>query len=138
MSILHKKIDITQQAIDEAQKSANNETKSSAGDKYETGRAMSQNERNMNAKHMVELLNMKKIFLSIDPEKTLDTVELGSIAQTKVAVYFISAALGKVSLNGTNVFAISAISPIAQAMLGKARNEHFEWQGKSQELINIR
>lgn len=136
-SILDRKIDITQQAIHQAQESANNETKSSAGDKYETGRAMSQNERDMNARHLVELLQMKKILLSIDPQKEIKSVEVGAIIKTAQGIYFISVALGKIDTGDSSIFAISAISPIAQNMLGKHEGESFNWSGKQQIIEQI-
>ncbi|WP_109832534.1 GreA/GreB family elongation factor [Reichenbachiella versicolor] len=137
LSIIDSKIDVTQKAIDQAQQSANNETKSSAGDKYETGRAMSQNERDMNAKHLSELLGMKKTLIGIDSETKSDSIELGAIVFANSMTYFISTSLGKVIIGNTTVFAISAISPIAQAMLGKKEGESFDWQGKSFEIQKV-
>ena len=45
---VQQKIDVSEKLMNEAQDSANNETKSSAGDKFETGRAMMHAERDKN------------------------------------------------------------------------------------------
>jgi hypothetical protein len=47
IALLEKRLAISQLAMDQAQESANSDDKSSAGDKYETGRAMGQRDRDM-------------------------------------------------------------------------------------------
>jgi len=54
--LLEKESDALQQILD-AQNAANNEDKSSAGDKHETSRALSQNTRDLNARILVEIKN---------------------------------------------------------------------------------
>ena len=137
LELLEEKIAIAKQGMDEAQASANNETKSSAGDKYETGRAMSQRERDLHARQLAELLNMKKTLASIDLSKKFDTVELGALVETSNATFYISASLGAVKIQGNQIMAISAISPIAQATLGKKPGEAFEWMKKENTIISI-
>ncbi|MGL1887281.1 MAG: transcription elongation factor [Reichenbachiella sp.] len=124
--------------MEAAQESANNETKSSAGDKYETGRAMSQNERDLFAKQLVEQVNQLKGLLTIDPSKKMDSVEVGSLVETKSGVFFISVSLGLVKLKaGETAMVISPISPIAQLMLEKKEGGSFVWQGKEQSILSI-
>ena len=53
--LLTEKIRVAETAMQAAQASANEETKSSAGDKYETGRAMAQNDRDMYARQFLQL-----------------------------------------------------------------------------------
>ena len=52
--IVEHRLATAQQAMDAAQQSANQEEKSSAGDKYETGRAMAQLERDKAATQVEE------------------------------------------------------------------------------------
>lgn len=138
VDLLDSKIVIAQSGMEAAQASANNETKSSAGDKYETGRAMSQNERDMYAKKLAELLGQKKILESIDSSIALSTVESGALVTTNAGTYFISISLGLVKKQSPNiVMAISAVAPIAQVMLGKAVGDSFQWQGKQIAITRI-
>ncbi|UXX80532.1 3-oxoacyl-ACP synthase [Reichenbachiella carrageenanivorans] len=137
VQIVQDKIAIAKQGMEEAQASANNETKSSAGDKYETGRAMSQRERDLHARQLAELINMKKTFSTIDPKKRCAKVELGAYVETATAKFFVSASLGAVKVGKETIMAISAISPIAQAMLGKQAGDTFIWMKKETEILSI-
>lgn len=137
-AVLNEKIEMAKAGMEAAQESANNETKSSAGDKYETGRAMSQNERDLFAKQLVEQVNQLKGLLTIDPSKKMDSVEVGSLVETKSGVFFISVSLGLVKLKaGETAMVISPISPIAQLMLEKKEGGSFVWQGKEQSILSI-
>jgi len=123
--------------MEEAQAAANNETKSSAGDKYETGRAVYQNERDLHARQLVDSINIKKTLLSINQKKTCKMAELGAVVDTTTVSYFISVSLGTVSVEGKQIMAISAISPIAQAMLGLTKGARFEWMKKKVDILTI-
>lgn len=137
LQLLEQKIAIAKQGMEEAQASANNETKSSAGDKYETGRAMSQRERDLHARQLAELMNMKKTLATIDPDKTSSKVELGALVETETASFYISAGLGAIQIEEKQVMAISAISPIAQILLGKTAGHTFEWMKKKSSILKI-
>lgn len=137
LEILEQKIVIARQGMEEAQASANNETKSSAGDKYETGRAMSQRERDLHARQLAELMNMKKTLATVDPRKTCSKVELGALVKTETSVYYISVSLGAVEIENQKFMAISAISPIAQAILNKKANDSFEWMKKETNIFQV-
>ena len=65
MAYVHERIAATQEAIYTAQLSANEETKSSAGDKYETGRAMAQLEIEKNTAQLAEALKLKQMLKQI-------------------------------------------------------------------------
>jgi len=64
MAYIDQRIDAAKKAIGEAQASANEETKSSAGDKYETGRAMMQLAIEQNSTQLA-----KKYFLRSIPDR---------------------------------------------------------------------
>ncbi|MEO9849632.1 MAG: GreA/GreB family elongation factor [Reichenbachiella sp.] len=137
LNLLKEKISIAKQGMAEAQASANNETKSSAGDKYETGRAMSQRERDLHARQLAELINMQKAFSAIDPDKTCLKVELGALVQTSTSMFFIASSLGAVTVDKKQIMVISAISPIAQTMLNKKVGDRFKWISNEVEILSI-
>ncbi|WP_422361135.1 GreA/GreB family elongation factor [Reichenbachiella sp.] len=137
LDVLEKKINIARKGMEEAQASANNETKSSAGDKYETSRAMSQRERDLHARQLAELVNMKKTLATIDPDKTCSKVVLGALVETENSSFYISASLGALEIESGQIMVISAISPIAQAMLDKKVGDTFEWMKKETKILQI-
>jgi transcription elongation GreA/GreB family factor len=127
---LDNKIAITTKAMNDAQESANSEEKSSAGDKYETGRAMSQNERDMYARQLAECIKQKQVLLNIDLTKKHDRVSSGALVITESAIYFVSISAGIISIDNKSYFAISPDTPIAQLMLNKKQGEEFAFNNK--------
>ncbi len=125
-------------ALDKAaQSSANNETKSSAGDKYETGRAMMHLEKERLASQMHEVAKLKKPLEMINPEKIAEVAELGSVVFTQDRNYYISVSLGAISIEGQKFFCISPVTPIGKLMLGKASGESFQFAGKAVRIQEI-
>jgi transcription elongation GreA/GreB family factor len=117
--VIEERLLSAQAAMNEAQASANQEEKSSAGDKYETGRAMAQLERDKAATQVAEALKLREIFSRINPDKIFKTVEIGTLVQTDQAHYFLGVAAGKLTINGIECLTISTASPIGQMMMGK-------------------
>jgi len=122
-----------------AQESANAEGKSTAGDKYDTARAMSHRERDLYAKQLSESLHLKKILDGIDVSKstTTTTIESGSLVETSLGNYFMSVGLGSIKLEEITVFALSPISPIGKLILGKSKGESVQFNGKELEILRV-
>ena len=125
LEYVENRIGTVQKVIDEAQASANHETKSSMGDKYETTRAMLQLDTEMNTKQLVEAMKLKmdlqKIEHSLGQEHTV--VQVGSMVFTNQANYFVSIGAGKITIEGKDFYAISPTAPICKPLLGlKAGN----------------
>ena len=134
---IDQKIVITTKAVKDAQDSANNEEKSSAGDKYETGRAMSQNQRDMYARQLAECNKQKQLLLSIDYKKKSEFVTTGSLVITESGIYFISISAGIFSIANVNYFAVSIETPIAVLLQKKKVGDHFLLNGKQLLISEI-
>lgn len=115
---VRQRISTAQQAMDAAQESANSESKSSAGDKYETGRAMAQLERDRYAQLLAEARKMEQELTRLNVDKSYDTVQAGSLVTTNRGSFFISISAGKLTVDGLDCFAVSPASPVAAAMSG--------------------
>tara|TARA_B100001059_G_scaffold27237_1_gene22038 strand:+ start:4173 stop:4628 length:456 start_codon:yes stop_codon:yes gene_type:complete len=101
-------------------KSLNEETKSSAGDKHETTRAMIQIEREKNSKRIKEIENSKKQLIVIKSVQ-LDNLKVspGSIIFTSNNNYFISISSKIYSSDTNKIYCVSTNTPIAKSYLGK-------------------
>lgn len=101
-------------------KSLNEETKSSAGDKHETTRAMIQIEREKNSKRIKEIENSKKQLIVIKSVQ-LDNLKVspGSIIFTSNNNYFISISSEIYSSDNNKIYCVSTNTPIAKSYLGK-------------------
>ena len=67
-AFIEQRIAAARTAMQAAQESSSSETKSSAGDKYETGREMANAERDRNAAHMKQAQQLQAELARIDPE----------------------------------------------------------------------
>ena len=115
---VQQRIDTARQAMEAAQESANSEEKSSAGDKYETGRAMAQLERDRHAQLLAEARKLEGDLQRLNIDKAYDTVQPGSLVITSRGQFFISVSAGKLTVDGTDYFAVSPASPIAALLMG--------------------
>jgi hypothetical protein len=130
LAYTEERIRAAQQAIQFAQASANEETKSSAGDKYETGRAMAQLEIEKNSAQLAEGLKLKQRLLQLDVTRITKTAQAGSLVVTSHGKFFIAVSAGKITLESENYFAVSPSSPIVQNLLGLKSGDQFRFNGK--------
>ena len=130
LELLSEKAETAGQAIASAKESRNNDTKSSAGDKFETGRAMMQMEMDKSQMQLSKILEQQKDLTGIDLTKTYTKVEYGSLVQTNGGWYFMSIGYGKVTVSNNNYYVISMASPIGQALKGKEAGSTIQFQGR--------
>lgn len=133
----NRKIENFRKAMEEAQQAANSEERSTAGDKYDTSRAMNQNARDMNARHLQEALTELDALQKINPDLRTEEVKTGSVVLTDGGNYFISISAGQIKTEQGVFFAISPNAPIAQAMLHKKQGERFSFRNQSVEIKEI-
>ncbi|QDA61016.1 3-oxoacyl-ACP synthase [Hymenobacter jejuensis] len=134
---VQQRIDAAQHAMQAAQESANSETKSSAGDKYETGRAMAHEERNRNAVQLQEALKLRAELERIDIQKPFTMALPGALVMTTQGNYFLSISAGKISLEGTDYFAVSPASPIGTQLKGVHAKDKVTFNNRSFTITNI-
>ncbi|CCH55665.1 hypothetical protein BN8_04943 [Fibrisoma limi BUZ 3] len=134
---VEQRIETAQKAMEAAQESANSESKSSAGDKYETGRAMAQIERDRHAQQLAEALKVKKELEQLSVEKPVTTVQPGSLVTTSRGAFFLSISAGKITLDGVDYFAISPASPIGSKLLGKAPGDELTFNTVTYRILEI-
>ena len=136
-NIAEKRISNIKNILQDVQDAANNETKSSAGDKHETGRAMAQLETEKLSTQLSEALKLEQVLQQINPELEHKIVGLGSLVITNNGSFYISVSLGKIEINDEIYFAISAVSPIGKLLLTKKEKESFSFNGKSYVILSV-
>jgi len=130
METLDEKVSMVKREIEYATESRNSDTKSSAGDKFETGREMAQMELNKSEALLARTIKLQKELSFINLEKKFEKIEFGSLVLTKQGNYFISFALGKIIIDGIDYYSISLASPIGQALRHKKAGDIMDFQGK--------
>lgn len=135
-ALLQERIAHAEKAMKAAQESSNSEDKSSAGDKYETARAMGQLDRNMNAKQLAqaqqELNDLHKIEL-----QPFQTVKTGAVIFSKTDCYFIAVGLGPITVDDHKVILLSPKSPLALAMWGKKKGDTVSFNRQNLIITDI-
>ena len=125
-----------QNTIDEIQESLTSETKSSAGDKHETGRAMLQLEREKAGQQLAEIQKLNQLLSKIDVSKSTSVIGLGSVVFTTQANYYIAISAGEFKLQDQSFYAISANTPVGKLLLGKKAGDCIEFRDQTFEIDN--
>ena len=123
--------------IEDIKQSLQSETKSSAGDKHETGRAMLQLEREKAGHQLAEIEKTKQILSKINTESTSKNIGLGSVVFTSQSNYFISISVGELKVENETFYAISANTPIGQLLLGKSVGDEVVFRNMSFKITKI-
>ena len=113
--------------LDTIEQSKAQETKSSAGDKFETGRAMMQIEED---KLLGQLKRKKEDLLKLKVlqagNTNSDFIQEGSLVRCGKQWFLIGLSLGKLKLDEKTVYGISTQAPLALKLLGKELGEEIQ------------
>jgi hypothetical protein len=120
VALLNEKVAVLQSDLAELKASIENETKSSVGDKYETARAIMQTRQAQVNLQLTDTFSQKAILDSIDIQVKPIVVAKGSLVKTNKGYFFMSIALGKIEVDGTQVFSLSPQSPLGNKLNGLA------------------
>ncbi len=120
VALLNEKIAALQNDLAELKASIENETKSSVGDKYETARAIMQTRQAQVNQQLTDAFSQKAVLDSIDVLAKPIMVSKGSLVKTNKGYFFVSIALGKIEVDGAQVFSLSPQSPLGSKLSGLA------------------
>lgn len=137
VDLANSKVEALENELAATRDSATSESKSTAGDKHETGRAMIHLEQEKLQKQLVEAQSVLAELEQIKPEQTFVTVQKGALVQTNRATFYIAVGLGKISQDGKDIFVISSQSPIGKQMLGKQSAEGFNMNGTEYVITSV-
>lgn len=124
-------------SIADLEESLLNESKSSAGDKYETGREMINIEYEKLSGQLQEFQKLEATLTMAERKTPSKSVELGSAVRTTGANYFIAIPAGELRSGDEKFYAIGTNAPIAQALLGKMEGDEIVFNSKSSKIISI-
>jgi len=136
-SLVDEKVNSATSAIEATTESKNTATKSTAGDKHETGRAMMERELALSNAQLHKAQFLKNELSKISLEVDVTSVQLGALVVTSQGNYFISIGLGKINVLGDDCYAISGGSPLGIAMMGKQKGQMINFQGRNIEIIDV-
>jgi transcription elongation GreA/GreB family factor len=131
IAFVQNRIDNARQAIQSAQQAANDDTKSSAGDKYETSREMMQQDTNRNLAQLTEASKLMVALNRVNIGSSSGKADSGSLVITNNGKFFLAISAGTLTVENQSFFAISPASPIGALLKGKKPGESFSLNGKA-------
>lgn len=134
---LANRINLLQLSFDDANEALTSETKSSAGDKHETGRAMAQLEQEKLSGQLANLMQLKEGLSRINATATYQTIQFGSIVKTSNGIFFFSVGMGQIEVNNNNVFTLSITTPLGKQLSGKKAGDEIVFNGKKVEILEV-
>ena len=118
-------INTANQSFQSAEEAAQNETKSSAGDKFETGRAMAHAEMHKAKRQLGEAKVLLAELNQINIKSTQEKIDRGSLIKTNKGVFFLSIGLGKIKVKEQTIYVLGVQSPIGRLLLHKKIHDQF-------------
>ncbi|MCZ4245028.1 3-oxoacyl-ACP synthase [Pedobacter punctiformis] len=137
LTFIEKRIENIEYSLLQARQASNDDTKSSAGDKYETTREMMQQEMDRNSKLLYEAGQQKIALQQIENVDVAKEVKNGSLVFTSEGNFYISISAGEIKTEGQTFYAVSQASPIGKFLIGKKVKESFNFNGKTYEVQQI-
>lgn len=137
MDLLQQRNEQIRSAIDSAQHAANSETKSTAGDKHETARAMAQLEVEMLSRQLSEVNKSIESLQRLRKPDCTGVAQPGSVVVTSLGTFYISVSIANVEISGEKVMAISPEAPLAKAIVGRQAGDSLEWSGKKLSIVAV-
>jgi hypothetical protein len=133
---VESRIATAQQAKADAQTAANEEGKSSVGDKYETTRAMMHIEGEKAAHQLAEALKLKS-FLDRLSDAQSESIVPGSLVITDVKKIFVSIGIGKVDLDGEEFLVVAPTSPLGKVLMGRSVRDRITFNDQSMIILEV-
>ncbi|TDB61356.1 transcription elongation factor [Arundinibacter roseus] len=139
LTILDARMAASRVAMQAAQESANDQSKSSAGDKYETSRSMGQLDRNMHARQFEQARQDRTILERLSTQLPVPAMRVvqGSLVLSATHYFFLAVGEGVVKVGDKTILAISVASPIGKLLYGRQVGETFLFQGKKSTVKAI-
>lgn len=126
LQLVQDRIDAFRDMISALTEDSKNDAKGSAGDKHETALSMMHIEQEKFNHKLKEVLAQKAVLDKIDPTIVAETIVVGSLVVANGIYLYLSLALPKITIEGTNIIALSPQSPLGSKLMGNKVGFEFE------------
>ncbi|MBK5278410.1 MAG: 3-oxoacyl-ACP synthase [Bacteroidia bacterium] len=134
---VEQRMETSKEAMKYAQDSANMEEKNSAGDKYETGRAMAQIERDKAARQLDEALKLRTILYQINPVSNSSKITSGTLVITEASRFYLAISIGNIIIEGLDYIVLAPTSPIGKTLLNLKKGDQFTFNKRVHSIIEV-
>jgi len=135
---LHLKLENYKKSLNDLHEGNKNESKSSAGDKYETSRSMTQIEIGM-ISNQIQKTELDLATLNLASKKVFkkNSIESGSLILTSLGYYFLAISFGKININNEQVMVLSPNSPIGKLLTDSKLGKSIVINGQEIKILEI-
>lgn len=130
LNFIEERIQTAETALRQAREASNDDTKSSAGDKYETSREMMQQDIDRNKRLLMDAEENQRLLLSIKDSPASEVTRNGSLVVTDQGIFYLSISAGQLRFEDKTYFAVSSASPIGKMLLGKGKGDKFDFNSR--------
>lgn len=134
---IDERISSLETALDNSRMEMANDTKSTAGDKHETGRAMAQLEQEKLGKQVLAARELKQAIAQIDANEVHSEIQFGSLVEASNGHLFFSVGIGKLIIESESVFCLTMTSPLGMAVRGKKAGDIVEFNGRKISILSV-
>ncbi|MFT6814375.1 MAG: transcription elongation GreA/GreB family factor [Sphingobacteriales bacterium] len=137
ISTLEVKLDKCNSELKEINQIKKLDSKSSAGDKFETSVEMTQQEVNKHSILRESLENQLDVLKKLADRKVEDKVSVGSLVVTNNGKFYISVGIGVVKADTGTYFVISRESPLGSELMGKSSGDKLNFNGRDYKITEL-
>ena len=138
-SLLVQQLNEVEDQLQSIAESKSQETKSSAGDKFETARAMMQREEEkLNGQYLRIRQQLDQLKVYSQQSNHSDSVQVGRLVICDQASFFIGLPVGKIAVESDFVFAVSTDAPLGKLLIGKCIGESVQLGNNSYSILSIK
>jgi transcription elongation GreA/GreB family factor len=126
-----------QAAIEKVFDSIVEEDKSTAGNKYETARALGQEELDRLHRQVNSTEQQIALLSQLDANVNHSEIQTGALVKTTDKYIYFAIAIGRIQLDGNNIFVISVNSPMGQKAKGLKKGDFIELASGKEEILEV-
>ena len=134
---VNKRVSGLEKALDSSRAEMVSESKSTAGDKHETGRAMAQLEQEKLGRQVLSARELQQAIAQIKTGETHSEIRYGSLVKTSNGWFFFSVGIGKLTVENESVFCLTMTSPLGNALRGKKAEDSIVFNGKEIRIESV-
>lgn len=134
---LNNKISAQREHIESLKESRESDGKNSAGDKYETGVEMIQQEIGQAQQQIDQFKKQLEEVERAQRQGDITSIGFGNLVVTDQNQYFLAIGLGLLDIEGAKCYCISQQSPFGMALLGKVKGDVVVFNSNKHRIEDI-
>jgi len=135
--LIENKLQLLEESFRQSREDLEKESKSTAGDKHETGRAMIQLEQEKMSQQLLQTEKLLQALKQVPFKKKSHKVESGALVQTSLGLLFISVGLGETNLVNDKVYILAPSAPLVQSLLGAEEGAQINFRKQVIDVYHI-